>query len=108
MGKQFSNGAFANFGPGEFSTVMPYLMEPAWNGHLPFGGEALSSAHAWIIGAINSAWRTVMEVLDTEGLKDKADELNSMWGGPIDDIDMGRYQFNTMGWAEWLRRAAWH
>ena len=39
-----------------------------------------------------------MEVLDTEGLKDKADQLNSMWGGPIDDVDMGWYKFNTMGW----------
>ncbi|KAH8759451.1 L-amino acid oxidase [Diaporthe sp. PMI_573] len=99
--KQFSNGAFAMFGPGEFSTVMPYLMTPAWNGHMHFGGEALSSGHAWIIGAVNSAWRTVMEILDTEGLEDKADELNSMWGGPIDDVDMGWYDFNTMGWTDY-------
>lgn len=80
---------------------MPYLMQPAWHGHLHFGGEALSSGHAWIIGAINSAYRTVMEILDTEGLEDKADELNLMWGGPIDDVDMGWYDFNTMGWADY-------
>jgi hypothetical protein len=80
---------------------MPYLMEPAWTGHMHFGGEALSSGHAWIIGAINSAWRTVMEILDTEGLSYKADELNSMWGGPIDDVDMGWYDFNTQGWTDY-------
>lgn len=42
-----------------------------------------------------------MEILDTEGLKDKANELNSMWGGPIDDVDMGWFNFNTMGWTEY-------
>lgn len=99
--KQFSNGAFAIFGPGEFSTVMPHLMTPAWYGHMHFGGEALSSGHAWIIGAINSAWRNVMEILDTEGLKDKAAQLNSMWGGPIDEVDMGWYNFNTEGWTDY-------
>lgn len=101
MRNQFSNGAFAIFSPGEFSTVMPHLMEPTWHGHLHFGGEALSSGHAWIIGAINSAWRTVMEILDTEGLEEKAKELESMWGGPIDDVDMGWYDFNTMGWTDY-------
>ncbi|KAG8156840.1 hypothetical protein KVR01_013253 [Diaporthe batatas] len=97
----FSNGAFAIFSPGQFSTVMPHLMEPAWQGHLHFGGEALSSGHAWIIGAINSAWRTVMEILDTEGLEDKAEELFAMWGGPINEVDMGWYDFNTMGWTDY-------
>lgn len=42
-----------------------------------------------------------MEILDTEGLRAKADELNSMWEGPIDDVDMGWYDFNTMGWTEY-------
>ncbi|KAL1848916.1 hypothetical protein Daus18300_013425 [Diaporthe australafricana] len=27
--------------------------------------------------------------------------LNSMWNGPIDDVDMGWYDFNTMGWTEY-------
>lgn len=49
----------------------------------------------------HSAWRTVMEILDREGLEEKAEELISNWGGPIDDVDMGWYDFNTIGWTEY-------
>lgn len=42
-----------------------------------------------------------MEILDTEGLEDKAAQLNSIWGGPIDEVDMGWYNFNTEGWTDY-------
>lgn len=72
---------------------MSHLIQPAYNGHMHFGGEALSSGHAWIIGAINSAWRNVVEILITEGLDDEMCELLSMWGGVIDEFDMDWYNF---------------
>jgi hypothetical protein len=49
---------------------MPSLMKPAFNGNVHLGGEALSSGHAWIIGAVNVADRNVMEVLAMEGRVD--------------------------------------
>ncbi|KAK1458720.1 L-amino acid oxidase [Colletotrichum cuscutae] len=70
-GSAYSNGAFAIFGPGQFSSTLPWLMRPSADGHMHFAGEALSSGHAWIIGAVNSAWRTMVEILCTEGLEDK-------------------------------------
>ncbi|KAL5351985.1 hypothetical protein ACLOAV_003848 [Pseudogymnoascus australis] len=70
---EWSVGAFAIFSAGQYHDVMPSLMVPAENGHLHFGGEALSSGHAWIIGAINSAYRTVLEVLKTEERDDLLD-----------------------------------
>ncbi|KAH7240664.1 uncharacterized protein BKA55DRAFT_596088 [Fusarium redolens] len=70
-GLAYLNGAFAMFSPGQFSSVMPWLMRPAAEGHMHFAGEALSSGHAWIIGAVNSAWRTIYEILCTEGLEEK-------------------------------------
>lgn len=87
-----SVGAFAIFGPGEFSGVMPYLMTPAAQGHMHFGGEALSSGHAWIIGAVNSAYRTVVEVLATENMTAELDTFVDTWG-LIDEVDMGWYQW---------------
>ncbi|TID01549.1 putative bifunctional amine oxidase [Colletotrichum higginsianum] len=95
-GSAYSNGAFAIFGPGQFSSTLPWLMRPAANGHLHFGGEALSSGHAWIIGAVNSAWRTVFEILDTEGLEDKKKEFIDQWG-VIDEVDMGWYNWSPEG-----------
>lgn len=87
-------GAFAIFAPGQFSSMMPYLMTPAAKGHMHFGGEALSSGHAWIIGAVNSAYRNVVEILATEQLNDKLDELVAKWG-LIDEVDMGWYNWTS-------------
>ncbi|KXH42851.1 L-amino acid oxidase [Colletotrichum simmondsii] len=87
-GSAYSNGAFAIFGPGQFSSTLPWLMRPSADGHMHFAGEALSSGHAWIIGAVNSAWRTVFEILCTEGLEDKKKQFVEQWG-VIDEVDMG-------------------
>lgn len=89
---EHSLGAFAKFAPGQYSTVMPYLLTPVAGGHMHFGGEALSSGHAWIIGAVNSAYRNVVEVLATEQLGEKLNALVDMWG-LIDELDMGWYDW---------------
>ncbi|SPO07083.1 uncharacterized protein DNG_09777 [Cephalotrichum gorgonifer] len=83
-------GAFALFGPGEYSTVLPALMAPGAHGRLHFAGEALSSGHGWIIGAVNSAYRTVAETLAVEQLDDKLFELVDKWG-LVNEVDMGWY-----------------
>lgn len=90
---EWSVGAFAIFSPGQYSEVMPALLLPAQEGHLHFGGEALSSGHAWIIGAVNSAYRNVLEVLKTEGRDDLIDQLVQTWG-TIDEVDLGWYTHN--------------
>lgn len=92
----YSNGAFAIFAPGQFSSAMPWLMRPAADGHMHFAGEALSSGHAWIIGALNSAWRAVYEILCTEGLEDKKAQFIATWNS-IDEVDMGWYDWSPEG-----------
>ncbi|KFZ00613.1 hypothetical protein V501_10597 [Pseudogymnoascus sp. VKM F-4519 (FW-2642)] len=87
---EWSVGAFAIFSAGQYYNVMPSLMMPAENGHLHFGGEALSSGHAWVIGAINSAYRTVLEVLKTEERDDLIEKLVQTWG-PMNEVDLGWY-----------------
>lgn len=64
---EWSVGAFAIFSPDQYSDIMPALMMPSQNGHLHWRGEALSSGHAWIIGAVNSAYRCVAEIVKAEG-----------------------------------------
>ena len=45
---------------------------PAANGRLHFAGEALSVRHAWIEGALDSAWRAIYAILlDRERFTDK-------------------------------------
>ncbi|KJZ74021.1 hypothetical protein HIM_06689 [Hirsutella minnesotensis 3608] len=83
-------GAFAKFGPGQYVNNMPVLMRPAAAGKLHFAGEALSSGHAWIVGALNSAYRTVTEVLATEAMDQKLVKMVDTWG-LIDNVDMGWY-----------------
>jgi monoamine oxidase len=90
-GHEFSIGAFASFAPAQFSTVMPALLQPAYFGKVHFAGEALSSGHGWIIGALNSAYRAVAEVLAVEGLAGKLQELVDTWG-LVDEVDMGWYK----------------
>jgi monoamine oxidase len=90
-GHEFSIGAFASFAPAQFSTVMPALLQPAYFGKVHFAGEALSSGHGWIIGALNSAYRAVAEVLAVEGSAGKLQELVDTWG-LVDEVDMGWYK----------------
>ena len=42
------------------------LTAPAAGGRLHFAGEAISPRHAWVEGALDSAWRAVYEMLLVE------------------------------------------
>ncbi|KAI9807485.1 MAG: hypothetical protein M1825_005425 [Sarcosagium campestre] len=90
----YALGAFALFSPGQFSSRLPSLLKPAAEGRLHFAGEALSSGHGWIIGALNSAYRAVAEILAREGRTDLLEQLSAQWG-TIDEIDMGWYSHSA-------------
>jgi monoamine oxidase len=87
----YSDGAYALFAPAQFSDVLPPLMRPSCNGRLHTAGEATSSGHAWIVGALNSAYRAVMEVLSVEGRTDLMEEMVRIWG-VVDEMDMGWFE----------------
>ncbi|KAG9127559.1 hypothetical protein FRC07_012304 [Ceratobasidium sp. 392] len=55
-------GAYAFFGPGEFTSLYPNLTRPAAEGRLHFAGEAISTCHAWVAGALDSANRVVTQI----------------------------------------------
>jgi monoamine oxidase len=87
----YSDGAYALFAPAQFSDVLPALLRPSCKGRLHTAGEATSSGHAWVVGALNSAYRAVMEVLAVEGRKDLMEKMVSLWGS-LDEVDLGWFE----------------
>ncbi|KAH6887008.1 hypothetical protein B0T10DRAFT_407209 [Thelonectria olida] len=64
---QNMSGAFAYFGPGQFSNMWQEIIKPNAFGQLYLVGEVASSHHAWIVGALESVIRAVYVMF--EGLK---------------------------------------
>ena len=60
----FMSGAFAHFGPGQFSRMYPDIITPSAGGRLFIIGEAASKHHAWVVGALESAVRGVYQLLN--------------------------------------------
>ncbi|KAF7560122.1 hypothetical protein G7046_g4037 [Stylonectria norvegica] len=56
---QNMSGAFAYYGPGQFSNMWEEVLKPNAFGQLYLVGEAASSHHAWIVGALESVIRAV-------------------------------------------------
>jgi len=65
---EFTRGAFAHYGPSQFTELFPGLTRPAAAGKLHFAGEATSVHHAWVAGALASSWRAVAEILTSDGM----------------------------------------
>jgi monoamine oxidase len=83
-----TSGAFALFGPGQFSNLYPYLTRPAADSKFHIVGEASSAHHAWIVGALDSAFAAVSRFLKRFGLEDKLGQLEKQWGG-VEELETG-------------------
>ncbi|KDN36989.1 hypothetical protein RSAG8_10442, partial [Rhizoctonia solani AG-8 WAC10335] len=59
-----TQGAYALFGPGQFSSLLPNLSRSAAAGRLYFAGETISTCHGWpwVAGSVNSADRAVLQI----------------------------------------------
>ncbi|GKT70590.1 hypothetical protein ColTof4_03013 [Colletotrichum tofieldiae] len=57
-------GAFAYFGPSQFSELYPAITKPNAFGQLYFVGEAASAHHAWVVGALESVVRALWLMFD--------------------------------------------
>jgi hypothetical protein len=73
-------GAFAFFGPGKFGNLYTSLNHPAAKGYLHFAGEAISVRHAWVEGALDSAWRAVYEMLLFPAFQSYQAKFFANWG----------------------------
>ncbi len=73
-------GAFALFRPGQFKNIYPVLLTPEFDGCLNIAGEACSVHHGWIVGALDSAYNAVYNILKQAGQKDKISQMQNTWG----------------------------
>lgn len=78
-------GAFAYFGPGDFEHLYTSLSCPNHNKRFHFAGEAISTRHAWVVGALDSAWRAVYEYLLSSGQPQTTiDKFFELWGENVE------------------------
>lgn len=86
----FTSGAFALFGPSQFSRLYPLFSLPAAGGKFHIVGEASSVHHAWVVGSLDSAVAAVHKFLRLYGLKKELLELKRKWKDP-EEIESGQY-----------------
>ncbi|KZP24450.1 FAD/NAD(P)-binding domain-containing protein [Athelia psychrophila] len=80
----YAMGASARFGPSDFAELH-HLFRPAAEGRLHFAGDAISTRHAWTVGALDSAWRAVDDILFNADYPDdvwaeKRTAFRNQWG----------------------------
>jgi len=75
-------GGYAFFGPGVYASndVYSEMLLPAANGKLFFAGEATSACHAWVAGALDSAWRAVDQYLALNQPESVRKRFWDLWG----------------------------
>ena len=73
-------GAFALFAPGQFKNLYPTLLTPEFDGCLNLAGECCSVHHGWIVGALDSAYNAVTNILKQAGAVDKLKQMDATWG----------------------------
>ncbi|KAJ5530986.1 Amine oxidase [Penicillium freii] len=84
---RFSSGAFALFGPGQFTNLYPSLSLPAADGKFHIVGEASSVHHGWVIGSVNSAYVAVYRFLLRYGQQRAIQKLEKNWG-TVHELDL--------------------
>ncbi|KAJ5472631.1 Oxoglutarate/iron-dependent dioxygenase [Penicillium desertorum] len=84
---RFSSGAFALFGPGQFTNLYPYLSLPAADGKFHIVGEAASVHHGWVVGSLNSAYVAVHRFLLRYGQQRAIQKLEKNWG-TVHELDL--------------------
>ncbi|KAF5325024.1 hypothetical protein D9619_010095 [Psilocybe cf. subviscida] len=102
----YARGAFAHFGPGQFGhhgdrySLFASLKAPAAQGKFHIAGEATSVHHAWVLGALNSAWRAVYNALHQ--YPQKQTELINLWGIPDEENQVHLKYLNDLAMQGWL------
>ncbi|KAJ5816719.1 Amine oxidase [Penicillium robsamsonii] len=84
---RFSSGAFALFGPGQFTNLYPALSLPAADGKFHIVGEAASVHHGWVVGSLNSAYAAVYRFLLRYGQQRAIQKLKNNWGS-VHELDL--------------------
>ncbi|WP_046758895.1 flavin monoamine oxidase family protein [Kordia jejudonensis] len=73
-------GAFALFNPGQFKNLYPTLLTPEFGGALNIAGECCSVHHGWIVGALDSAYNAVNNILEKMHATKHITKMEATWG----------------------------
>ncbi|KAI0810085.1 hypothetical protein GGR55DRAFT_695878 [Xylaria sp. FL0064] len=82
-------GAFALFGPGQFSNLYPYLTRPAADCKFNIVGEAASANRAWVAGSLDSAYAAVYRFLRRFKQWNAIKTLKDKWG-TVEELEDGK------------------
>lgn len=81
-----------NIAQGQFSTYFPAIISPNQGMQLHWAGDGTSIHHGWVIGGLNSAWRSVAEILSGEERYAELEEFYEKWG-KIEEVELSYYGF---------------
>ncbi|QPC80210.1 hypothetical protein HYE68_010962 [Fusarium pseudograminearum] len=95
----YTGGAFALFGPGQFKYMYPEFQHILCGGKFAICGEALSPHHAWISGALDSGYLTMVRWLAHLGDHKRVDALKKAWFGAGKDEHTAEYDEVLMYWS---------
>ncbi|KAJ3962549.1 hypothetical protein N0V92_000715 [Colletotrichum tropicale] len=86
-------GAFAYFGPCQFSELYPAITRPNALGQLYFVGEASSAHHAWVVGALESVVRALWSMFNIlhQSSKDSG-EVYKPYGWAMQLLERGFFE----------------
>ncbi|KAK2019182.1 L-amino acid oxidase [Colletotrichum eremochloae] len=96
---EYTGGAFALFGPGQFKHIYPTFQQNFCGDKFTMCGEALSAHHAWISGALDSAYAAVFRWLTAIGRNDLRDELERSYFGTGKNKNVAEVDKNLVRWA---------
>ncbi|KAJ0332484.1 hypothetical protein COL922a_011481 [Colletotrichum nupharicola] len=88
-------GAFAYFGPCQFSELYPAITRPNALGQLYFVGEASSAHHAWVVGALESVVRALWSMFNIlhQSSRDSG-EVYKPYGWAMQLLERGFFEDN--------------
>ncbi|WZH45791.1 uncharacterized protein QYS62_006859 [Fusarium acuminatum] len=100
----YTSGAFALFGPGQFKYIYPEFQILFCEGKFAICGEALSPHHAWISGALDSGYSSLMRWLVHRKDIERIEALRKSWFGNGVGKHVAEYDEELMQWSVKLGR----
>jgi len=89
-GDPLTRGSWSAFGPGQYSSFFGRIQRPQANGRLFLVGDSTSIYPGWIVGSLNSAYRSVRQII-----------LVELWRAAHDgNVEVMEYLFNLLEFLE--------
>jgi monoamine oxidase len=103
---QWTAGAFALFGPGQFQNIYPAMQQPQCQttgskAGFYMCGEATSAHHAWISGALDSAYMSVWQWAGIQGGESVQDALKTLGFGGGENAHPAEMDEKLLNWSIW-------